>query len=231
MECRRGKNPNPAARSRQAPVGPLGTRRYLPAGSLGSSSMGETIGFALAGELAERQRELHQAGLHATDLAGGLTAAGFNWRPGPDRWSIGQCLDHLNRTGYQYRDTLTGIIEDARARRRLGNPPYRHGWMGRLFIWYLEPPPRLRVTAPRSLRPAPELDPGRTLAEFQQLQEELIQLVRRANGLDLGAVRFPSPFFRLLRLSLGQGFASITAHERRHLQQADRVRTHPGFPA
>lgn len=193
--------------------------------------MGQTVGFLLAGELADRQRELHQAGVRATALASDLDHAAFNWRPGPGRWSIGQCLDHLNRTAGHYRDRLGRVMDEARARHRLGDPPFRHGWAGRLFLWYLEPPPRLRFPAPRVLRPGQQLEPGRTLAEFQRLQEELIQLVRRANGLDLGAVRFASPFFPLLRLSLGQGFAAVTAHERRHLYQAERIRRDPRFPA
>jgi hypothetical protein len=42
--------------------------------------------------------------------------------------------------------------------------------------------------------------------------------------LDLAAVRFPNPFVRGIRFSLATGLHVITAHQRRHLWQAWRVR-------
>jgi hypothetical protein len=42
--------------------------------------------------------------------------------------------------------------------------------------------------------------------------------------VDLAAVRFSNPFVRRYRFSLAQGLLVITAHERRHLWQAWRIR-------
>jgi hypothetical protein len=44
-----------------------------------------------------------------------------------------------------------------------------------------------------------------------------------SDGLDLANLKFTSPFFKLLRLSVIAGFTVITAHERRHLWQAEQV--------
>ncbi len=52
----------------------------------------------------------------------------------------------------------------------------------------------------------------------------------RPRGVDLGRVRFRSPFFALLRFSLGAGFEMLLAHDRRHLWLAREVMASPGFP-
>jgi hypothetical protein len=48
--------------------------------------------------------------------------------------------------------------------------------------------------------------------------------LERADGLDLRRVKVATPISRFLKMSLGAMFAQIAAHERRHLEQARRVR-------
>ena len=54
--------------------------------------------------------------------------------------------------------------------------------------------------------------------------------MRRAAGYDVNHVRFRNPFIPLLRFSVGTGLELHSSHERRHLLQAERVKTAPGFP-
>jgi hypothetical protein len=56
------------------------------------------------------------------------------------------------------------------------------------------------------------------------LQSQLTLLAQSADGLDLARIKVPTPISRLIRLSLGMTFAQVAAHERRHLDQAWRVR-------
>ncbi len=46
----------------------------------------------------------------------------------------------------------------------------------------------------------------------------------RAEGIDLARVKVRSPVLWLLRLSLGQWFALIAGHQKRHLWQAGQVK-------
>jgi hypothetical protein len=50
----------------------------------------------LAGELAGHQAHFRENRVLAAELCGNLTTAQFNWRPQPGRWSIAECLVHLN---------------------------------------------------------------------------------------------------------------------------------------
>jgi hypothetical protein len=63
------------------------------------------------------------------------------------------------------------------------------------------------------------------------VQREFIRLAELAKGLDLVRVKVRSPISRFIRFSLGITLAQQAAHERRHLEQARRVRENPAFPA
>jgi hypothetical protein len=62
------------------------------------------------------------------------------------------------------------------------------------------------------------------LERFLNVQEEVRAFLRAGADLDLAGVTFPNPFVPGIRFSLATGLHVITAHERRHLMQAWRVR-------
>jgi hypothetical protein len=95
----------------------------------------------------------------------------------------------------------------------------------------MEPPPRRRFKTPRSFTPSHGQPVTALLPTFLHLQDQFTYLLEQANGLDLARIKIPSPATSLLKFSLGQAFALNAAHERRHLWQARRVRSHPQFPA
>jgi hypothetical protein len=58
-----------------------------------------------------------------------------------------------------------------------------------------------------------------------------MQRVRATSGLHLARIRITSPASRFFRMSLGQCFGMLAAHQRRHLWQARGVRDTDGFPS
>jgi hypothetical protein len=185
----------------------------------------------LTGELCRHADALNAAEREMERVVAGLDDAAFNWRPAPARWSIAQCVAHLSLTARLYLPALDDAIAAARAIGLTGPGPYRHGWLGTLFVRSLEPPPRLRARVPRrALEPPAELELEDTRAVYLAAHEELRQRLAASSDVNLGRARLRSPFAAGLTLSLGQAFAALTAHERRHLWQAARVRAAPGFP-
>jgi hypothetical protein len=166
----------------------------------------------------------------AQSLAGSLTREQFNWRPDASRWSIGQCLQHLTLTVLLYPARIEAMIQEARARAERGERPYREGAFTRWFIRSMEPPPSLRVRTRRKVYPSTDLDPARTLADFDAAHARLAELVAAADGVSLQHGRTASPFFPLLRFTLNQVMALNLAHGRRHLWQALQVLQSPRFP-
>lgn len=186
-------------------------------------------------ELTRSAGELRATGRDAEALAAPLSPARLWWRPEPDAWSIGECLEHLVLTGEAYLEVLDESIAEGRRRGLVAERPYRTGLVGRWLAALLEPPPRFGVPAPGRIRPrrpgpggGPDASP---LPRFEALRGRLGERLEAADGLDLRRIRVTSPFFWWLRFDLGSAFRIVAAHERRHLWQARRVREHESFPA
>ena len=166
----------------------------------------------------------------ARELVAGIGDRAFNWRRAPGTWSMAECLDHLNLTGRKYLRVLDRAIEDGRARNVVGRGPFRYGLLESWAVRTMDAPPMFRIKAPRAFLPASEGRVMESLATFLALQEEFQKALARADGLDLRRVKARSPVSRHLKFSLGQAFAGISAHQRRHLWQARQVRGDAGFP-
>ena len=48
------------------------------------------------------------------DSFGGLTAEQLNWKPAPESWSIGQCLDHLIKSNEEFYPELDKLAAGTR---------------------------------------------------------------------------------------------------------------------
>ena len=162
-------------------------------------------------------------------VAAGLSDAQFNWQPGPGRWSIAQCLAHLNFGIHEVLPAFDRAIAEGRAKGKTAPGPFRYGWFSRFMVREMEPPPRRRMATPMKGSAGEYHRAAEVLPEFVRLRDELGRRVHESDGLDLAGIRTISPVNRLIRLPLGAYFAFILAHDRRHLWQARQVRERPGF--
>ena len=157
-------------------------------------------------------------------LVANLSQEQFAWSPASNRWSMAHCFDHLNITARAFVPAIDRATEGARAHGLTGTGPFVCSLFERLFLRATEPPPRLRMAAPKVLRPAPDKPMEAILSEFMEWQDRLGERIRVADGLDLRRARGRSPAFPLMTWSLGSLIAITLAHERRHLWQARQVR-------
>jgi len=175
-------------------------------------------------ELVQLKQELLDARERARKVAEGLKPDHWGMRPPAGGWSIAECLMHLNTTSERY---IPIIDEATRALRSRGLNPsgaLRRDLVGWLLCTMVEPPVRVRVKTPAAFVP-PRVDPmPEVLERFDYLQGELLQRLDRGNGLALDRQKVTSPFNARVRYNLYSNFRIITAHQRRHLWQAERVR-------
>lgn len=180
---------------------------------------------ALISEAGRQSRELEE-------LVAGRSDEALLWRPDETRWSATGHLAHLGVVNGRYLATIRDQVDAARA---AGGPtsdgPYRHPWLAKAFVRTMEPPPKRRVKTFRSMVPDPGTEPEAALTEVLALQDRLVEQLAAARGLDLGRIRFGSPFFGLLRLSLGCAFEGLLAHNRRHVWLLHELVATEGFPA
>jgi hypothetical protein len=160
----------------------------------------------------------------AKDLTAGLTEAQFNWRPAPEAWSIEECLSHLTMVGQWEVHAIEAAVDDARAKGITGVGPFHYGPIERFIIGMTQPPVRQQLPAPRRFVPLHGQPVTAVLPTFLHVQSQFILQIDRAAGLDLQRVKVATPISSFLRMSLGAMLAQVAAHERRHLDQALRVR-------
>ncbi len=181
-------------------------------------------------ELADYRLQFAGVIVSARAVAGGRSAEQLVWRPSPKRWSVAECLNHLNVTVAKYLPRIGALIAEGRTDGRTGRGPFRHPFVGNWFIRMLEPPPRRRLRVPGVFAPRPGVPAETLLPEFERLRGELLGRIQEADGLDLAALRTASPAARYFFLTLGQCFGALAAHDRRHLWQAREVMGEEGFP-
>jgi hypothetical protein len=145
-------------------------------------------------------------------------------RPDPSRWSIAECIGHLNIVIEDYQPLITAAIEHARKENLIGKGPFNLGMLGRFMVKTMEPPVKRKFKAvPRLASPVPVGDASKLLEGILARQDELERLIRQAEGLNQEKIKIQSPYAWWLRLRLCAVFAFILAHERRHIDQAEAV--------
>src|SRR5215472_6398603 len=98
-------------------------------------------------------------------------------RPDPAKWSIAECLAHLNITARVVQPLIARAIERGKKEKLFGTAPFPLGFRGRLLIWMATPPPKFRIRAPKSVAPPVTIaNPRQLLSEFLKLQDEWLRL-------------------------------------------------------
>ena len=183
-------------------------------------------------ELTEGNVAAQLDDIHATlkRLMAGVSVSQLNWQPeGGRHWSIGQCLDHLTKAA----DIYSARIADAISAAPPGTEnPASPNLLGRAFLWFIEPPVRLKTPAPGTSQPASTFDPATARSEFERTLTTLQALALRAVKVDSRRARFANPFAGGRRLfNVATGILVLLAHARRHLLQAERVKARADFPS
>ena len=180
--------------------------------------------------LAAVGAELEQNAREAEASFGALDARQLNWQPGAGQWSVAQCLEHLVTTN---RLTLRAAEEALSGTQRptvWQRLPVLPGVLGRALVRSQSPDQKRKYKSPPSARPAASEIPSDVVPRFVAQHREA---VARAQALDEGVAArtiMASPFLKVITYSVLDGWRLVAAHDRRHLAQASRVSSAPGFP-
>lgn len=173
---------------------------------------------------SELIHQLQEIRGRTSELVAGLTPEQLAHRPDPTKWSIAECLAHLNTIATLFFPLIDAAIQQGREAKVLGKGPFKPGPVGNLLKWIAEPPPKFRLRAPEKILPPSSItDPQKVVDEFRRVQDEWERRAREAEGLDLEKVKCRTPFGPL-RLRLAAPIPWMLAHERRHLLQAEKVK-------
>ncbi len=179
-----------------------------------------TKGYTVS-EVEENVQDMRR---RAEALVAGLTPEQLTMRPEPGKWSIAECLAHLNVTAATVQPIIVKGIERGKREKIFGQGPFGLGPKGRFLVWFAEPPPKVRIPAPKSVAPPVAIaDPAKLLPDFMRVQDEWIRLMKEAEGLDQARIKM-GPRLSPFRCRLSASFPWMMAHQRRHLWQAENVK-------
>ncbi|HET8647795.1 MAG TPA: DinB family protein [Vicinamibacteria bacterium] len=171
---------------------------------------------ALAGEFRAAADE-------ARRLAQEFSPRELSQPPAAGAWSAADNLMHLAVASQLLVPRMTRTLGKLAEAGKRTEKPSRPDWLGRLYAWWLEPPVRIKVRAPKPFAPPVGLAAEEALRTFLSEQERVLALVDQSAGLDLAARKVPSPVSPHIRYNVYSAFRIVLAHERRHLWQARRA--------
>lgn len=136
-------------------------------------------------------------------------------------WSIAQCLDHLNTYGNYYLPLLKSEIAKCAASNTSG--VYTTSLLGTYLISVTDPQKStIKLKAVKRHQPLGNLSAHQIVEDFIGQQEVLLNLLRKAEDIDVNRVRIPLSIASWVRLPLGDTLHFMVVHTSRHLLQANR---------
>ena len=167
--------------------------------------------------------EYRAAGERLRKLASVAPEQWWTRRAHPDRWSVAECVAHLNLTAAVYLPLLDDALDRARALDARPSGSYRRDPVGWMLWRTMGPPVRIKTKTTAPFVPTNVRSVTALIQEFEQLQREQLKRVESADGLPLNDVRVVSPFNAKVKYNLYSCFSILPRHEHRHLWQAEEV--------
>lgn len=162
-------------------------------------------------------------------LLEGLGPDQLCWQPQAGKWSIVQCIDHMNIATELYLRQMEVLIPKAIARDKKPRTSFVSGFWGKRLPGMFAPQSSGRIKwkmkTTRSFRP--KADPEgqqEVIGRFRDNLDLLSRLLEEARDADLQSNRVVSALGSMLKLRLGDAFRFVNAHNARHILQAQRVR-------
>lgn len=152
-----------------------------------------------------------------------LTINQLNKKEHVDKWSILECLEHLNR----YHAYYNGAIQQglAAAKTNTTDNPYKNGWFGKMSIDMMSPDNVKKQKAIAKFNPVGSQLTKDTITKFLEYQQELLTLLSQAKGKNINQRKVPVEFFKLMKMKIGDALAFVVTHEQRHILQAQEALT------
>ena len=150
-----------------------------------------------------------------------LPAEQLNYKLNADKWSVLDCIEHLNLYSDYY---LPAIKESISNSLHSSTPEFKSGLIGNYFAKSMAPKAKLnKMKSPGDKKPnRSELNIS-VLTTFIEQQNELIALLNSAKGVSLTKTKTPISISKILKLRLGDTFRFVSAHNDRHILQAEHV--------
>jgi hypothetical protein len=156
-------------------------------------------------------------------LVDAVPEASWPIRPTPERWSVAECVAHLNLTSAAYLPILLDGVRRARELGVAAPRTYRRDVVGWLLWRGSGPPVKVRVKTTAPFIPQSAAEPFSLFNDFESYHARQIALIQMADGLPIQRVMTRSAFNPRIRYSLFSAMTILPRHQHRHLWQAEQA--------
>jgi hypothetical protein len=147
----------------------------------------------------------------------------LNFKPDPTRWSILECIEHLNLYGEFYLPEIERRILAAKP--ASAATTFSSGLLGNYFanLMKVTNGKIKKMQSPKDKNPAGSSLTSTTIERFLKQQEWLRSLLTQAQHVDLTNTKASISLTSFVKLRLGDTFRFFIYHIDRHVTQAQRV--------
>lgn len=186
-------------------------------------------GFAASPEMTGQERAdlikyLEQSRQEFLDSVSNLSDAQWRWKPTPERWSVGECAEHI---------VLSEEMLFGSAQKALKNPPdpdweQKTGPKTQILLSVMAQR-KGKAVAPQEIQPSGKMSRAEIMRKFAENRARTLKFVEETK-LPLKEYVAPHPFPVFNPLNAYQWILYIPLHNMRHDKQIAEVKATPGFP-
>lgn len=180
--------------------------------------------------LADLIKQGEQTSEEVSKDFGSLSSEQINWKPSPDKWSVGQCLEHLIATNNNYIKILSKVVDGSYQPGFWQKLGLLKGVWGKFFKKMVHPDSARKIKAPAAIRPHQSNIDSSIVNDFTSNIQTVLDLFKKLDGKDLSKITISSPFASIIVYSVKDVCSIIIFHTQRHVNQAVRVMQTEGFP-
>lgn len=174
-------------------------------------------------ELLNELRNRTEEHLHFAEMLSLKTEHDLNFRTSTESWSTLECLEHLNRYGDFYIPEINRTISSAGKSSQLYFKP---GILGNYFAKSMLPKEKLNTMKTlKAMNPIHSNMDKSVVNTFINHQGKLLELLEKAQYIDLEKTKTSISISKLIKLKLGDTFRFVIYHNARHVEQIKRILT------
>jgi len=177
-----------------------------------------------AKERADLIQYLQDSHKEFLDLVTGLSDEQWRWKPSPERWSVGECAEHIVLS----EEMLFGAAQQALS--SPSDPDWEKKTAGKTEILLSVMAQRKgKATSPQEITPSGKMARAEIMSRFEKDRARTLKFVEDTQ-LPLKEHIAPHPFPIFNPLNAYQWVLYIPLHNMRHDKQIAEVKATPGFP-
>ncbi len=152
-----------------------------------------------------------------------LTQDELNWREGSEKWSVLQCLEHLNLYGDFYLPEFEKRI--LAATQINSDPEFKGGWFAEKTANGMLPKDNKLSNSMNTFK---NMNPDHSkltitiLDRFLKQQHQMLTMLEKAESVNISKVKCKITL-PVIKFNLGSTFKFVIYHNQRHLWQASHV--------